>query len=123
MFEMDREFEGQTARAKKKYDDTLRKELESLAVKLKTEFEIELNNSENVFEQEKQAELQIQEVQLRYKYLQESGDKRRNELAKTLQSQARLSIVNRELEEALEAAKKEIKSLSEMQNSKLWWPL
>ena len=122
MFEMDREFEGQTARAKRKYDSTLRNELEDLTVRLKSEFEATLKHVADQFEEEKQAEIQMQEKQLRYNFLQEVSDNRRNELANTLNSQARLSVVNRELEEALGAAKKELESLNDMKNSKSWWP-
>ena len=127
IFEMDREFEGHTARQKRKYDTTLRNELQSLSERLKAEYLTMIQQLGEEYEQETESKLEIQEgrltqkfLQEKFEYLKDNGEKKRVELAKVLEDQAKLSAANEELEEALMASKREIDHL--VGKKKGWLP-
>uniref|UniRef100_A0A7S4UK20 Uncharacterized protein n=1 Tax=Ditylum brightwellii TaxID=49249 RepID=A0A7S4UK20_9STRA len=128
IFEMDREFEGQTSRMKRKYDDSLRKELDALSVKLKQEYQVKTTELEQQFQKDTELKLDVQEGNLRQQflkerleYLQDNGQEKRKELSGILEQQAHISRAKTELENALMESKKEIERLVAKKQSS-WWP-
>ena len=129
LFEMDREFEGQTARQQKKFDATLKNELEALMVKLKNEFETKTKEIEEQYEKDTALKLDVQRGKLQQTFLQEkveymrdNGEKKRNELAKILDDQAKISAANKELEDALMTSKQELQNLIGNKSGPWFWP-
>ena len=130
IFEMDREFEGQTAKMKKQYDSTLRGELQALAYRLKDEFEVVKRKMDDTYKADLGLQLEVQKNVLRQDFLKakldlmsDSGEKMRENLASVLVEQAKISHMNEELERALELSKKEIETLVQNRNKKSgWWP-
>jgi chromosome segregation ATPase len=130
LFEMDREFEGQTAKMKKQYDNTLREELQTLAGRLKNEFELVKQKMDESYKADLGLQLEVQKNVLRQDFLKEkldmitdSGEKTRETIAHVLAEQAKISNMNAELEKALERSKKEIETLVENKNKRNgWWP-
>lgn len=130
LFEMDREFEGQTARMKKQYDNTLREELQALAIRLKDEFEIVKQKMDESYKADLGLQLEVQKNVLRQDFLKEkldlitdSGDATRRNLANVLAEQAKIASINQDLERALELSRKEIETLAQNKNKKGgWWP-
>lgn len=128
IFEMDTEFEGQTTRMKKNYDNTLRVELETLTIDLKAKFQAQTETLMEKIDAETELKLSVQEGQLKQEFLKEkmqflkdNGEKKRTDLAILMKSQAKISAANRELDEALIASKKEIEKLADSKK-KGWWP-
>jgi len=130
IFEMDREFEGQTARMKKQYDNTLREELQAMASRLKDGFDIVKVKLDETYKADLGLQLEVQKNIIRQDFLREkldlitdSGERTRESLASVLAEQAKISIKNQELERALELSKKEIETLAQNKNKKGgWWP-
>jgi len=127
MFEMDREFEGQSNKMKKQYDTTLRDELQALTVRLKSEYEMKKVQMENTFQQELATKMEVQKNILRQDFLKEklnfitdSSDTTRRNIAHILEEQARMTQINQELETALELSRKEIETLAANKNNGRW---
>ena len=128
IFEMDQEFESQTTRMKKKYDNNLREELKNLTIDLKAKYQAQTDKLIEEKDLEADLKLSVQKGQLKQEFLKEqvhflkdNGEKKRTNLAKLMESQAKISAANRKLDEALTASRKEIEKLANSKN-RGWWP-
>ena len=121
---MDRDYESQNTRMKKQYDRKLREELMKLTVELKEQFQDEKETISNDTELKLSVKLDRMTQKFlteKVKYMQDNGEKQRNDLANLLESQAKLSAANRKLEEALTASKKQIEELSQQPEKTKWF--
>lgn len=111
---MDEEFEQSSAKAQKRFDNTLRDELQRVRNKVKDEYQFTLD-------------IKVQEE--RSKMLQEklnfvgsfNGDKDQ-ELVKLRLQQAQVKDTNRKLEGALENAQEELEKIQGLSKGNGWWP-
>lgn len=130
LFEIDREYEGQTARMKKKFDMQLKEELNELATRLKRQY---TTNTERL-KDAMQRDTELQKVELSGKlrqdflqeklnYINEMSGTKRDQLSSILQEQAQIKIANQELEAALAASRKELEDIQNMSKKPFgWWP-
>lgn len=119
LFQMDREFEGETISMKQNYETSLRDELQTLTNNLKSEFQQETTRLQEQHEKDMSFKLNLKEDEVRQNILEENlglikenTQTKRDELVSILEEQSRVSRLNRELEEALEASRKEIEALN-----------
>lgn len=111
---MDEEFEESSARAKKRFDNTLREELQRVRDKVKEEYQFTMD-------------IKVQEE--RSKMLQEklnfvgsfNGDKDQELVSLRLQ-QAQVKDTNKKLGDALANAQTELEKIESMSKNKGWWP-
>jgi len=111
---MDQEFESQTSKIRKNFDNTLRDELQRVRNKVKEEYQFTLD-------------IKVQEE--RSKMLQEklnfvgsfNGDKD-VELVNLRLQQSQVKQANKKLEDALLSAQSELERMQNEVTSKGWWP-
>lgn len=104
LFEMDREYEDQTARFKRQYDDTQRIQLEQLKEKLKREYQYKLD----IQLEERKSEELMKKVGNEHK---RTG--RQQDMTLLEREKQKLQAANLELENALLRSEEELKSMME----------
>lgn len=114
LYEMDNEFEQQTAKVKKQYDTTLRNEVARAAAKAKEDFKYTL-------------EIRMQKA--RSKFLKEKLDfvnnltgEKQTELVNLRLQEQQVKETNKKLEEALHQSEEELQRLHNLSAKKKWWP-
>lgn len=115
LYRMDQEFEAQTDKVKKRYDESMKLELKKVAEKVKEDYRYTLD---------------IRLAEQRQSLLSEkltfvnnlNGDKEL-ELVNLRLRQGQINNANKKLEDALTQSKLEIEKLSELTRKKSgWWP-
>uniref|UniRef100_A0A7S1GR98 Uncharacterized protein n=1 Tax=Cyclophora tenuis TaxID=216820 RepID=A0A7S1GR98_CYCTE len=113
LFEMDTEFEQQSAREKKKYDMTLREEIEKTTKKLKEDYQFSLDIKL------KDAKSQMLSEKLDF-VNKLTGDKQSELSLLRLQSE-KLQVDNHKLEEALDLSRNELEKMKNTPTDRKWW--
>lgn len=109
LFEMDQEYEAQTARFKRQYDTQIKEELQRTANKMKQEYEFKLEIALN---QERSAKLSKQLVQVN------GGIDREAELSRMRIQQEQIQKANVKLEQALQDSEQELRRMRHAASTK-----
>ena len=102
LFDLDQEYEAQTARFKKQYDTKMQEQLESMKEKVKTEYEYKLDM--------KVEEERSKMLKEKYDFVNSMGDKQQ-ELFGLRIKQKSIAEANEQLEKALEDSEAELQRL------------
>jgi hypothetical protein len=113
LFTLDQEYEAQTDKFKKQYDQTMKIKLEENAQKAKQDFNFRLQIR---LDEQKQEMLTD-----KFNFIQSLSGPKEEELVGLRLKQSRISDDNDKLGQALEDAKKELDELRVSSNKKGWW--
>jgi hypothetical protein len=113
LFKMDQEFESQSGKIKKQFDQKLRDELERVRKKVKEEYQFTLD----IKVQEERSKMLAEKLDFVGSV---NGDKD-IELVNLRLKQSQVQIANQELEEALASSKAELDRIQNLSNQKPWW--
>jgi myosin heavy subunit len=114
LFRMDQEFEAQSGKIQKRFDQKLRDELERVRKKVKEEYQFTLD----IKVQEERSKMLAEKLDFVGSV---NGDKD-IELVELRLKQTQVQSTNRKLEEALETAKAELDRIQNLTQQKPWWP-
>ena len=114
LFRMDQEFEAQSGKIQKRFDQKLRDELERVRKKVKEEYQFTLD----IKVQEERSKMLAEKLDFVGSV---NGDKD-IELVELRLKQTQVQSTNRKLEEALETAKAELDRIQNLAQQKPWWP-
>ena len=119
LYEMDTDFEGETAKIKAEFD----KKLEITKEELKQEYKEKLVRVKDTIEKESELKLVEQEGRLKQKFLQEKASyeaefnaRTASDLVQALETQSKLVKENRELKESLDQVQADLKEIMEAKN-------
>jgi hypothetical protein len=114
LYQMDQEFEVQSGRLKKKWDETLRQELERVRQKVKEEYQFTLD----IKVQEERSKMLGEKLNL----LGSINGEKDVELVNLRLQQSQVKKANEKLEQALEDSKRELDRVLALKDQKNWWP-
>jgi hypothetical protein len=113
LFALDQEFEAQTARFQRKYDQQRKQELEKFTNQLKADYALKLDVR---LQQEKSKMLSSQ-----LDNINGMTGKKQAELVQLKLQQSQMERVQAQLEEALKAAEEEMERMREAGRKRKWW--
>jgi hypothetical protein len=129
LFEMDREYEGQTDQMKKRFDSQLKDELEATKTRLKTQYANQttrlkdaMRRDSNLEKEELSNTLRQDFLQEKLKYLKDASSNQRDQLSSILKEQANVQQANTDLEQALSASRRELAQMQAQNQRPGWWP-
>jgi hypothetical protein len=114
LYQMDQEFEVQSGRLKKKWDQTLRQELERVRQKVKEEYQFTLD----IKIQEERSKMLGEKLNL----LGTINGEKDIELVNLRLQQSQMKKATEKLEQALEDSKRELDRVLAVKEQKTWWP-
>ena len=114
LFKMDQEFETQSGKVQKRFDQKLREELERVRKKVKEEYQFTLD----IKVQEERSKMLAEKLD----FVGSVNGHKDIELVNLRLKQSQAQSANRKLEEALESAQAELDRIQHLSQQKQWWP-
>mmetsp|Transcript_2596 Transcript_2596/g.3467 ORF Transcript_2596/g.3467 Transcript_2596/m.3467 type:complete len:224 (+) Transcript_2596:116-787(+) len=111
MFEMDKEFEGQTARFKKTYDKQAKEQLDGQISKLKSNYEESIEIRKKELELEKGITLEQDKSQILFKALDSVNGNRQAQIAELRLENIKIQNLNKKLDSTVANANEELERL------------